>query len=142
MIEEIENRAGAGIYDLPVGSSDVPLAPHFEVNNEDISDIRRQIPSKGKTSYDIKYMQENFDTCGISALSSALHSLVSEEFGRAIITQKQTYLDAHKKQKFNTKNNEMKMLIQACNDLRGKYKVNSSAQNSKITYLKLGYFKV
>ena len=81
------------------------------------------IPTREKNAYDIKYQQEDYDTCGISALSSALHILIHPDFAKAIILQKQKYLDVHKKEKHNTKNNEMTMLIVACNDHGQKYRI-------------------
>ena len=116
-LKYLEEQAGPGTYDLPVGSS---------LDLDSVMDLSLSaslsIPSKEKNAYDIKYQQEDYNTCGISALCSALHTLIHPDVAKAIILKKQEYLDAHKKEKYNTKNNEMKMLIEACNKLRGKYK--------------------
>lgn len=114
-----------GTWDVPVGSS----AKLVVKNQKDPFDIKSnenqttRTPKRTHDAYSIEYEQLDYDTCGICALSSALHSLVDENFGKHLISFKEKYLEAHQNQKYNMKNQEMTMLVHECNQVRGFYKV-------------------
>lgn len=94
----LENKAGPGTYDVPVGSS-----LHLETVMDLSSVASFAIPPKEDKAYDMKYQQENYDTCGISALSSALHIFIHTDMAKSIILQKQKYMVAHKKKNLTQK---------------------------------------